>query len=126
MCRRRGGFIINVVGIGGLLTNAGYICGGPNNAALINFTTSLGGASVRHGVRVCGVNPGPVDTERMSYLRGIEEQKVPLAEREAWRQRYFEKMAYGRGARVDEISGAVAVLASDRAFYISRPMLTSA
>jgi 3-oxoacyl-[acyl-carrier protein] reductase len=124
MCARRRGVIINVVGVGGLLTSAGYICGGPNNAGLINFTISLGGASVRHGVRVCGVNPGPVDTERMSYLRGIEEQKVPLAEREAWRQRYFEKMAYGRCARVDEISGAVAFLASDRASYISGAMLT--
>jgi NAD(P)-dependent dehydrogenase (short-subunit alcohol dehydrogenase family) len=124
MCRRRRGVIINVVGVGGLLTNAGYICGGPNNAALINFTISLGGASVRHGVRVCGVNPGPVDTERMSYLRGIEEQKVPVGERDAWRKQYFEKMAYGRGARVDEISGAVAFLASDRASYVSGAMLT--
>lgn len=124
MCKRRRGVIINVVGLGGLLTSAGYICGGPNNAGLINFTISLGGASVRHGVRVCGVNPGPVDTERMSYLRNIEEQKVPLAEREAWRKRYVERMAYGRGARVDEISGAVAFLASDRASYISGAMLT--
>ena len=124
MCRRRRGVIINIVGIGGLLTSAGYICGGPNNAGLINFTISLGGASVRHGVRVCGVNPGPVDTERMSYLRGIEEQKVPVGERDAWRQRYVERMAYGRGARVDEISGAVAFLASDRASYISGAMLT--
>ena len=121
---RRRGVIINVVGVGGLLTSAGYICGGPNNAALINFTISLGGASVRHGVRVCGVNPGPVDTERMSDLRGIEEQKVPVGERDAWRKQYFEKMAYGRGARVDEISGAVAFLASDRASYVSGAMLT--
>jgi 3-oxoacyl-[acyl-carrier protein] reductase len=124
MCRRQRGVIINIVGIGGLLTSAGYICGGPNNAGLINFTISLGGASVRHGVRVCGVNPGPVETERMSYLRDIEEQKIPLAERAAWRQRYVERMAYGRGARVDEISGAVAFLASDRASYISGAMLT--
>src|SRR5262245_58214593 len=108
MCKRRRGVIINIVGLGGLLTSAGYICGGPNNAGLINFTISLGGASVRHGVRVCGVNPGPVDTERMSYLRDIEEQKVRPAERDAWRKRYVERMAYGRGARVDEISGAVA------------------
>jgi NAD(P)-dependent dehydrogenase (short-subunit alcohol dehydrogenase family) len=124
MCRRRQGVIINVVGAGGLMTSAGYICGGPNNAALINFTISLGGASVRHGVRVCGVNPGPVDTERMSYLRGIAEEKVPAGERDEWRKQYFEKMAYGRPARPDEISGAVAFLASDRASYISGAMIT--
>src|SRR5262245_18182640 len=124
MCRRRRGVIIDVVGVGGLLTNAGYICGGANNAALINFTISLGGASVRHGVRVCGVNPGPVDTERMSYLRGIEEEKVPAGDRAEWRKRYLEKMAYGRPARSDEVSGAVAFLASDRASYISGAMIT--
>lgn len=124
MCRRRRGVIINVVGAGGLTTNAGYICGGANNAALINFTISLGGASVRHGVRVCGVNPGPVDTERMAYLRSIDEDKVPAHERDEWRKRYFDKMAYGRPARSDEISGAVAFLASDRASYISGAMIT--
>jgi NAD(P)-dependent dehydrogenase (short-subunit alcohol dehydrogenase family) len=124
MCRRRRGVIVNVVGVGGLSTNAGYICGGPNNAALINFTISLGGASVRHGVRVCGVNPGPVETERMSYLVRIEEDKVPPHERDEWRKQYFAKMAYARGARPDEISGAVAFLASDRASYISGAMLT--
>ena len=124
MCRRRRGVIINIVGIGGLSTNAGYICGGANNAALINFTTSLGGASIRHGVRVCGVNPGPVATERMTYLQGIEEQKVPAGELAEWRQRYSQRMAYGRAARPDEISGMVAFLASDRASYISGAMMT--
>ena len=29
MCRRARGVIINVVGVGGLTTNAGYICAGP-------------------------------------------------------------------------------------------------
>lgn len=124
MCRRRKGVIINIVGAGGLATNAGYICGGPNNAALITFTNSLGGVSVRYGVRVCGVNPGPVASERMDYLYRAEEEKVPPAERDAWRKRYFQAMAYERAARVDEISGAVAFLASDRASYFSGAMVT--
>jgi NAD(P)-dependent dehydrogenase (short-subunit alcohol dehydrogenase family) len=124
MCQRRKGVIINIVGAGGLSTNAGYICGGPNNAALNTFTNSLGGVSVRYGVRVCGVNPGPVATERMDYLYRIEEEKVPAAEREAWRKRYYQAMAYGRAAHVDEISGAVAFLASDRASYLSGAMIT--
>ena len=124
MCHRRRGVIINVVGAGGLSTNAGYICGGANNAALINFTISLGGASVRYGVRVCGVNPGPVDTERMTSLRGLDEEKVPVHMRDEWRKAYFARMAYERAARPDEISGAVAFLASDRASYISGAMVT--
>jgi NAD(P)-dependent dehydrogenase (short-subunit alcohol dehydrogenase family) len=124
MCARRSGVIINVVGVGGLMTNAGYICGAPANAALINFTHALGGASVRYGVRVCGVNPGPVDTTRVSYLRKIEEEKIAPQDREEWRRRFFRNMAYGRPARTDEISGMVAFLASDRASYISGAMVT--
>jgi NAD(P)-dependent dehydrogenase (short-subunit alcohol dehydrogenase family) len=124
MCARRRGVIINVVGAGGLMTNAGYICGAPANAALINFTHALGGASVRYGVRVCGVNPGPVDTARMAYLRKIEEEKVAPQDLDEWRRRFFRNMAYGRPARADEISGVVVFLASDRASYISGAMVT--
>ena len=35
------------------------------NAALMAFTKALGGQSLDFGVRVVGVNPGPVETERM-------------------------------------------------------------
>jgi NAD(P)-dependent dehydrogenase (short-subunit alcohol dehydrogenase family) len=124
MCARRRGVIVNIVGIGGLMTGAGYVCGGAANSALINFTHALGGASVRYGVRVCGVNPGPVDTARIAYLRKIEEEKVAPQELDEWRRRYYRNMAYGRPARPDEISGAVAFLASDRASYISGAMIT--
>ena len=124
MCRRKRGVIINVVGVGGITTSANYICGGPNNAALIHFTISLGGASVRHNVRVCGVNPGPIDTQRMRDLAAVAEQKVPPHMLEEHRRNARRSFAYGRPGRVDEVTGAVAFLASDRASYISGAMLT--
>jgi NAD(P)-dependent dehydrogenase (short-subunit alcohol dehydrogenase family) len=123
MCERRRGAIINIVGAGGVMTSAGYICGGPGNAAVINFTISLGGESVRYGVRVVGVNPGPVDTPRLAYLQKMAEEKVPPQDLDAWRRQRFRAMAYGRPAKVEEISGAIAFLASDRAAYISGTML---
>ena len=124
MCERKRGVIINVVGVGGITTSANYICGGPNNAALIHFTISLGGASVRHNVRVCGVNPGPIDTQRMRDLAAVAEQKIPPHKREEYRRNQHRNFAYGRPGRVDEVTGAVAFLASDRASYISGAMLT--
>jgi hypothetical protein len=124
MCERRRGVIVNVVGVGGITTSADYICGGPNNSGLIHFTIALGGASVRHNVRVCGVNPGPIETERMRYLRRVAEEKVPKDQLDEWRKNYGVKMGYGRAGRPDEVSGAVAFLASDRASYISGAMIT--
>jgi len=124
MCKRRRGVIINIVGTGGISTSADYICGGPNNAALIHFTISLGGASVRYGVRVVGVNPGPIDTQRMRDLSAVAEQKVPPDQLAEWRKNQHIKMAYGRPGRVDEVTGMVAFLASERASYISGAMLT--
>jgi len=58
------------------------------------------------------------------YLRDLERSATPAADQAEWERRYFAGMAYGRAARPDEVSGAVAFLASDRASYISGAMLT--
>ena len=61
----RDGVIINVIGNSGENWDAGYIAGSTGNAALMSFTKALGGASLNDRVRVVGVNPGPVVTDRM-------------------------------------------------------------
>ena len=50
--------------------DAYYIAGSVANAALIMFSRSLGGDSIRHGVRVVAVNPRPVETEK--HIRDTE------------------------------------------------------
>ena len=62
---RRSGVILNIIGSAGERPDAGYIAGSTANAALIAFTRSLGQESLDHGVRVLGINPGPVATERL-------------------------------------------------------------
>ena len=52
MCKRGRGVIINIAGIAGERPDANYIAGSCANAALIMFSRSLGGDSIRHGVRV--------------------------------------------------------------------------
>ena len=39
-----------------------YIAGACGNSSLMALTRALGGRSLDHGVRVVGINPGPVDT----------------------------------------------------------------
>ena len=67
MKERRKGVIINIIGVGGEKLDALYIAGAMGNAGLMAFTRAIGGSSPDFGVRVLGVNPGPVLTER----RGI-------------------------------------------------------
>ena len=65
MCRRGKGVIINIVGISGDRPDANYIAGSSANAALIMFSRSLGGDSIRHGVRVVAVACGQVGDGRL-------------------------------------------------------------
>ncbi|MDQ7808644.1 SDR family NAD(P)-dependent oxidoreductase [Amycolatopsis sp. A133] len=63
--RARGhGVIVNVIGTGGA-----------GNAALMAFIKALGGEGPRHGVRVVGVNPGPVATERVTTMRAAKRRR---------------------------------------------------
>src|SRR5665213_2873915 len=70
-----------------------------------------------------GITPGPVDTPRLQTLQKQAEEKVAPQDLEGWRRQRFRGMAYGRPAHVNEISGMVAFLASDRASYITGTMI---
>ena len=52
-----------------------YICGVTGNAGLAAFTESLGSGSVRDGIRVIGVSPGPTATDRVVGLAGKRAQE---------------------------------------------------
>jgi short-subunit dehydrogenase len=62
---RRAGVIINIIGTAGENVQSNYITGSAGNASLMAFTRALGGTSPRDGLRVVGINPGPVETDRM-------------------------------------------------------------
>jgi NAD(P)-dependent dehydrogenase (short-subunit alcohol dehydrogenase family) len=112
MCERGSGVIINIVGLSGDRPDANYIAGSSANAALIMFSRSLGGDSIRHGVRVVAVNPGPVETEKEKF-----------GDKSRWRD-VMAGLPMKRAALPDEVSSMVAFLASDRASYISGSAVT--
>lgn len=122
MKSRRRGVIVNVIGVGGELLNAHYIAGSTGNAALMAFSRALGAEGFDHGVRVVGVNPGMVGTDRMRTLLETRAEKQ-LGDRARWRE-FTNDLPQGRAAEPREVADLVVFLASDRASYISGTVVT--
>ncbi|HKY86078.1 MAG TPA: short-chain dehydrogenase/reductase [Pseudorhodoplanes sp.] len=121
MKERRRGVIINIIGVGGERLSYGYIAGAAGNASLMAFTRAMGGTSPSFGVRVLGINPGPVATERLEYL---SRQRAAAAGDESKWQESFKSMPFGRAAHVDEIAATAVFLASDLSAYTSGTIVT--
>jgi NAD(P)-dependent dehydrogenase (short-subunit alcohol dehydrogenase family) len=92
------------------------------NASLMSFTVALGAASPEHGVRVLGVNPGPVLTDRVVKISRKRAQQL-LGDEERYTE-LLKKNPFGRPASVDEIAASVVFLASDLASYTSGTIVT--
>jgi 3-oxoacyl-[acyl-carrier protein] reductase len=122
MEKRRRGVIINIIGIGGERLDASYIAGAAGNASLMAFTRAIGGKSTAHNVRVVGVNPGPVLTDRVEVL-GRKRAKSQLGDESRWKES-FAKMPYGRPATCDEVAATVVFLASGLSSYTSGTIVT--
>jgi NAD(P)-dependent dehydrogenase (short-subunit alcohol dehydrogenase family) len=122
MKARGKGTIINILGNGGERLDAGYICGSTGNAALMAFTRAIGGASHRDGLRVVGINPGPVATERLIGL--MQKESVDrFGTPERWNE-LTKPFPFQRAGTVQEIAGMVAMLASDRSSYTTGTVIT--
>src|SRR4051812_48575598 len=122
MKAKRSGVILNINGNAGEKLNAAYIAGSTANAGLMAFTRALGGASHADGIRVLGINPGPVATDRLLSLhKQMAETKLGDASRY---QELFKEMSFGRPASAEEIAWAAAFLASERSAYTSGCILT--
>jgi 3-oxoacyl-[acyl-carrier protein] reductase len=119
---RRHGVIINIIGLGGERLDATYIAGAMGNAGLMAFTRAIGGTSIDFGVRVVGVNPGPVLTDRVEVL-GRKRAKAQYGDENRWREN-FARMPYGRPATCDEVAATVVFLASDLCSYTSGTIVT--
>jgi NAD(P)-dependent dehydrogenase (short-subunit alcohol dehydrogenase family) len=119
---RRQGAIVNVIGSAGEWFDPGFITGSTGNAALMSFTRSLAKSASKDGIRVVGINPGPVATDRMQTMFRARAAKE-LGDENRW-QELTAGMPFGRAARPEEIAAAVAFLASPRSGYTSGTILT--
>jgi hypothetical protein len=122
MKARRNGVIVNIIGGAGEKMNAAYIAGSTGNAGLMAFTRALGGASHADGIRVVGINPGPVKTDRLlSLYRQMAETQLGDANRY---EELFKGMSFGRPGTPEEIAWMAAFLASERSSYTSGCIVT--
>jgi NAD(P)-dependent dehydrogenase (short-subunit alcohol dehydrogenase family) len=87
--------------------------GGAANAALNHFTKALADEGAKVGVRVVGINPGPILTERLLKMRhGLITSAAEADEA-------FRKMTpLGRVGKASEVADLALFLASERAAFI--------
>lgn len=122
MKKRGSGVIINDIGNSGENWDANYIAGSTGNAALMAFTKALGGQSLDFGVRVVGVNPGPVETDRMIKIN--KRRALDWYGDESRWEDLREKYPGGRPATPQEVADLMVFLASPRAAYITGTVVT--
>ncbi|RWR29883.1 SDR family oxidoreductase [Sinirhodobacter populi] len=117
-----GSVIVNVIGNSGENWDAAYFAGSTGNAAVMSFTKALGGRSLDEGIRVVGVNPGPVATDRM--LKVMKTKAIDmLGDADRWEE-LFDKYPGKRPATAEEVADLCAFLASPKAGYITGTIVT--
>jgi len=122
MKTRRSGVVINIIGTAGERPIPAYVAGSMGNASLMSFTVALGAVSPEYGVRVLGVNPGPVLTDRVVKIS--RKRALAMLGDEGRYPELLKKNPFGRPAGVDEVAATVVFLASDLSSYTSGTIVT--
>ncbi len=118
MRARGGGAIVNVIGHRGKQPDVRALPASVANAGLMNFTIGLAQDEARHGIRVVGVNPAPVQTRRLRNVFETEARLLGVSVEEAGR-RWISHVALGRTADPAEIASVIVFLASPRASFVT-------
>jgi hypothetical protein len=122
MQARGGGAIINVIGNAAVTHDPDYICGVTGNAGLTAFTQAIGSRSARDNIRVNGVSPGPIATDRLLGLAGKRAQER-FGDPARWPELY-KTLPGGRVGEPAEVAAMVAFLASPKSSYTSGVVIT--
>jgi NAD(P)-dependent dehydrogenase (short-subunit alcohol dehydrogenase family) len=100
----------------------GYIAGSSGNASLMAFTRALGGSAGDDGLRVVGINPGAIATDRLVTMMKTR-AKDRLGDENRWEE-LMRPLPMGRAGKPEEIGHMVAFLASDLSAYTTGTIIT--
>ncbi len=112
-----GGVILNVIGLAGVRVDPKYVAGSAGNASIIGFTNAMGAYALEDGMRVLGICPGAVQTERITTLLKTK-ARTEKGDENRW-QDYFAGMPLNRPATVEEVADVTVYLCSDRAAWLT-------
>ena len=107
---RRGGSIVNVASISGLLGDYGFSAYNASKAAVINYTRSLAIDCAADGIRVNALCPGAIGETAMG---------VGTFGSDADKQSWLDGIPLGRHGTPVEMANVVAFLLSDEASYVT-------
>jgi 3-oxoacyl-[acyl-carrier protein] reductase len=112
MTKARGGRIINITSVVGLIGNAGQANYAAAKAGIIGFTKSVAREMASRNITVNAVAPGYIETE----LTGVLSDSMRAA--------ILENIPLGRLGTPQDVANLVCFLASDAAAYITGQTLT--
>ena len=115
MARIKGGAIVNIASVTGVLGSPGQVAYSATKGAVITLTKSAAKELAMQGIRVNAGAPGVVKTERFLELYETAGEKI---------DERIKKIALGRLGEPRDVANACAFLASDRAAYISGQVLS--
>ena len=112
MMRQRGGAIVNIASIIGLIGNAGQCNYAASKAGVIALTKSVAKELAGRGVRANAVAPGFIET-RMTEVLSAEV-----------RQKMLDAIPMGRFGTPQDVADVVLFLASDASSYVTGHVVT--